>query len=172
MCAKPATTQEHVPPRSFFPKDKRQGLITVPSCRGHNNDNAAEVEYVRNVVVTDINTNEVARNLFKTSVYPSLLRNSKLRRKTFAQIQGITIKGQETAVVTLNMVKFKKIMRGIANALYYRDFNKQHPYDWWILGATLVNEDFGYWGIPDEHHLKILKMLSLVPVSDRVIIAK
>jgi hypothetical protein len=167
MCETPGVTDEHVPPRSFFPKDKREKLIKVPSCRRHNNDNSVDVEYVRNVIVTDINTNDTARGIFQTLVYPSLLRNRKLFRKTFAQSRPITLKGVETAVVTLNMVKFKKIIKGIANAIYYRDFNKKHPFDWWIYGATLVTEDFGFWGIPDDEHSHMRKMLSLVPVSDR-----
>jgi hypothetical protein len=49
-CDQPATTKEHAPPYSFFPKGKRQNLITVPSCSVHNCDNAPDVEYVRNAI--------------------------------------------------------------------------------------------------------------------------
>ncbi len=50
-CDQAGITDEHVPPKSFFPEGHRKGLITVPSCEAHNKDNSFDVEYVRNIIV-------------------------------------------------------------------------------------------------------------------------
>lgn len=78
MCDREATTREHTPPLSFFPDGRKDNLITVPSCKIHNNDNHLEVEYARNIIVTDINSNQVARDMFAGKVLRSYRRNRKL----------------------------------------------------------------------------------------------
>src|SRR6185503_5255413 len=93
MCDKPAVTREHAPPLAFFPSDLRVNLITVPSCKFHNNDNSRDVEYVRNIIVTDINSNEVARELFSKKVLPSFKRSPKLTSKTFAKVREVRVGG-------------------------------------------------------------------------------
>lgn len=37
-CGAKSTSVEHVPPKSFFPQGKRVDLITVPSCKKHNEE--------------------------------------------------------------------------------------------------------------------------------------
>ncbi len=44
-CTKESVSREHVPAQSFFPKGYRNNLITVPSCRKHNQDNSIDVEF-------------------------------------------------------------------------------------------------------------------------------
>src|ERR1044072_8217726 len=117
MCDRVSTTREHTPPLSFFPDGRRINLITVPSCKLHNNDNHLDVEYVRNIIVTDINSNQVARDMFADKVLRSYKRNKKLVRRTFQQVREATIGGQETAIVRLNRTRFNPIIRGIAFAL-------------------------------------------------------
>lgn len=53
MCGRPATSREHVPPRSIFPegkdldgKDHRRNLVTVPSCRIHNSEKSSDDEFL------------------------------------------------------------------------------------------------------------------------------
>lgn len=64
MCSKPATTKEHVPPKCFFPSTKdgkfRNKLITVPSCKEHNNDTSAADELINLLlyIVTENDKNE------------------------------------------------------------------------------------------------------------------
>ncbi|MCJ7519132.1 MAG: hypothetical protein MUO42_05610, partial [Anaerolineaceae bacterium] len=47
MCSSPAVSKEHVPPEVFFPESKdlppdypdmRKNLVTVPSCKKHNQE--------------------------------------------------------------------------------------------------------------------------------------
>lgn len=50
FCGNAATTQEHVPPKGFFPKSERHNLICVSSCELHNNERSGEDEYFRMIV--------------------------------------------------------------------------------------------------------------------------
>lgn len=51
-CGEPKTSYEHVPPQSFFPKNKRVNLIQVPSCDDHNGNKSKDDEYVRLVLMS------------------------------------------------------------------------------------------------------------------------
>ena len=54
FCGGEITGVEHVPPRSFFPKGKRQNLITVGSCDQHNQEKSREDEYIRAILLASI----------------------------------------------------------------------------------------------------------------------
>lgn len=49
-CDNLATSQEHCPPRCFFPKNERVNLITVPACSEHNNEKSDNDEWVRLII--------------------------------------------------------------------------------------------------------------------------
>lgn len=86
FCGSPATSKEHVPPKSFFPnvgeKDYRKNLIKVPSCDAHNSFKSKDDEYIRLLFValsTKINDGS-NKDLFRIrdSVIRSMLRNINL----------------------------------------------------------------------------------------------
>lgn len=54
FCGEKATGVEHIPPKSFFPKGKRQNLITVDSCDIHNQEKSKEDEYIRAILLASI----------------------------------------------------------------------------------------------------------------------
>jgi hypothetical protein len=37
-CGAPATSDDHIPPKGFYPKELRKNLIKVPSCAAHNEE--------------------------------------------------------------------------------------------------------------------------------------
>jgi hypothetical protein len=166
MCDSEATTKEHAPPYCFFPETHRANLVTVPSCPKHNNDNSKDVEYVRNVVVSHINTNALGRVLFQKALR-SYQRSPKLFRQIFKKVNPIMVGGRETAVVKLNLTRFKIVMRAIANALYFRDFNTPYPYWWWIYGASFVSEGQGFYGLPDNVNPPLREAFRRLAVTDK-----
>jgi len=147
MCDEPATTREHAPPFCFFSEGPKPNLITVPSCWTHNNRQNLDVEYVRNVVVGSADVNGIGLQIFETKATRSLDRSPKLFRQTFRSLRPTVYKGEETGVYKINLPRFKRVMRGIANALFFRDFGHRFPsqHGWWIYGATLRTE-LDYWG--------------------------
>jgi hypothetical protein len=46
LCTRNPDTKEHIPPKSFFPIDQRNQLLTVPSCEEHNNEKSSDDTYV------------------------------------------------------------------------------------------------------------------------------
>jgi hypothetical protein len=166
MCDQEATTREHAPPYSFFPETHRENLITVPSCPKHNNDNSKDVEYVRNIIASHINTNNLGRVLFQKALR-SYKRSPKLARQTFKQFRPIIVNGKETAVVKLHLTRFKIVMRAIANALYFKDFGKPSPYHWWIYGASFVGEGQAFYDIPDHVNPPLRTAFKRLVVTDK-----
>jgi len=167
MCDRVATTKEHSPPLSFFPDGLRVNLITVPSCKIHNNDNHIDVEYVRNIIVTDINSNQVARDLFQGKVLRSYRRNRKLVQRTFQKVREVKIGGRETAITRLNRTRFNPIIRAIAFALYFHDFGEKFQYRWHIYNATMLSEGQAFHDMPDDFNPQARAVLRNLPVADR-----
>ncbi|MFG0677725.1 hypothetical protein [Delftia sp. WSY_7] len=67
-CGELATSREHAPPQSFFPKNFKLNLITVPSCEKHNNSKSKNDEYVFHLISSSPGfrgDNEIDRYLVK-----------------------------------------------------------------------------------------------------------
>ncbi len=78
LCDKVATSVEHCPAKSFFPKTKRNNLITVPSCYIHNEKTSLDDEYVRDLILISKDNNIVAEEHFKDKGIQSLQRSAGL----------------------------------------------------------------------------------------------
>lgn len=149
MCVADATSKEHVPPHCFFPKGRRNDLITVPSCSTHNNDNSKDVEYVRNIVVTHHKTNEVARLHFREKALKSFTRSPKLFSQTLHNAKEVRLDGEVTGVGILDLPRFKSVMKAIAFGIYFNRHEKVFEGDWEIFGTGLVSTDALFEGKPD-----------------------
>ncbi|MGC7893659.1 hypothetical protein [Vibrio anguillarum] len=72
-CGGEVTGVEHIPPRSFFPKGKRDKLITVDSCNVHNQEKSHDDEYVRAIFLASIKADDkphlnVLRDSYERSI--------------------------------------------------------------------------------------------------------
>lgn len=69
FCGGEVTGVEHIPPKSFFPKGKRNELITVPSCDKHNQEKSKEDEYIRTILLSSIKLDgkEAVKELIETN---------------------------------------------------------------------------------------------------------
>ena len=56
FCGGEVSGVEHIPPKSFFPKGKRENLITVESCDIHNQNKSKDDEYVRTIFLSSMKT--------------------------------------------------------------------------------------------------------------------
>jgi len=133
----------------------------------HNNDNSLDVEYVRNVIVHDYNSNEVARELFVNKVKRSYERSRKLKRKTFARYREVQVGGKNTAIVQANRTRYNRLMRGVASALYFHEFGERFRYHWNVHPATMLSEGRAFYDLPDELTPRLNELLRSVPVADR-----
>lgn len=85
-CESHANTKEHIPPRSFFPDSKKINLMTVKSCKIHNNEKTKDDIYVlANICVNSIASgNNDALEIFESRVKPQLIHNNNsLFKKIF-----------------------------------------------------------------------------------------
>jgi hypothetical protein len=83
-CSRPGTDKEHIPPKSFFPKDQRNQLLTVRSCELHNNKKSSDDTYVLAQICMNASPSNRSREAWKQSVLPQLDYNDQAFRKTLA----------------------------------------------------------------------------------------
>ena len=165
MCDADGITREHVPPLSFFPKGHRHNLFTVSSCSEHNHSNSLDVEYVRNVIVSQISTNALARTWFQGPALRSYQRSSGLRNQTFAKLTPVIVDGCETGIVECDMPRFKSILNAIAYACYFKDFGRRYARDWLIFSCSIVATEILIKGLPDPNE-SLRAWLQALPFTD------
>ena len=80
MCGKPASSMEHVPPKSFFPRGTGLQLKTVPSCSDHNNAKSNDDQYLLAHICLNAAAGEnLAGQIFRRSVAPQLTRSEAFK---------------------------------------------------------------------------------------------
>jgi len=135
-CGSPATTLDHVPPQSFFPRFPPPNLITVPSCQKCNVSFKGDDDYARLVLTTvgskgnpdrdDVlprvvrytQRNESRR--FLASFYESL--GSAYRRNA----DGVYVQAQHFNV---EIGRLDRFARRVVQALFYREKGYRLPKD-------------------------------------------
>lgn len=81
-CDKKGETKEHIPPRSFFPEGEKEQLLTVKSCKEHNNAKSKDDFYVLAQICMNASPNNRAREVFEKKIVPQLdFNNGALRKK-------------------------------------------------------------------------------------------
>ncbi|MBD3636598.1 MAG: hypothetical protein HUJ25_04595 [Crocinitomicaceae bacterium] len=133
ICDKEKFSVEHAPAKCFFPKDKRVNLITVDSCKEHNEDTSKDDEYVRNIIAMTIGNNDVAINHFLTQCLKSFKHSPGLLKTTTKEQQQVfysdnnSAKGEikPTVAFGIDRLRIDQVMRKMAYALYYHKFNER-----------------------------------------------
>lgn len=82
-CKKNGTTKEHIPPKSFFPMDQRNQLLTVPSCESHNTAKSRDDTYVLAQICMNASPSNQSREVFIERVAPQLGYKSGSLRAIF-----------------------------------------------------------------------------------------
>ncbi len=148
QCDQNGITKEHVPPKSFFLDFKRENLVTVPACPAHNNYNAKDVEYVRNVIVSADGINDVGLQLHEKA-FRSFQKSPGLVKATFRGVNRVVNNGEETISYQVDLPRMKRVMRSIAHALFFKDYGYTFPYYWRIYCYTLKSKKYELVGMRD-----------------------
>lgn len=80
-CSNEGNTKEHIPPKSFFPEEQREQLITVRSCREHNNEKSGDDLYTLAQICLNSSPRNMSREVFIKSVAPQLRYNKDSLKK-------------------------------------------------------------------------------------------
>ncbi|MFW0776225.1 MAG: hypothetical protein ACN2B6_00705 [Rickettsiales bacterium] len=95
-CDAEGITKEHIPPRSFFPDGEKEQLLTVKSCKKHNNEKSTDDLYVLAQICMNASPSNRAREVWTKKVVPQLsFNNGALRKKLAAdavQLDGGAVK--------------------------------------------------------------------------------
>jgi hypothetical protein len=153
ICGAPYHSTEHAPARCFFPKDKRDSPITVPSCKLHNEDTSIDDEYVRVVIASSIGNNKVAESHFLNSCIKTLNRSEALTKILAANSKYIWVsegdqKPRKELSIRIDRSRLNKIVRKIGYAIFYN----KHQQPWmrklnigteWLLRKDNSNDNLG-----------------------------
>lgn len=89
---RPASTVDHVPPKSFFKGVKNAQLRTVPACPECNNGASSDDEDVRFFISAQIGKqNSAAKQLWEAGAHKTILRKTKLREAFVATARELVV---------------------------------------------------------------------------------
>ncbi|MGO6781217.1 hypothetical protein ACCT13_21050 [Rhizobium ruizarguesonis] len=123
-CAEKGTTKEHIPPRSFFPEGERLQLLTVKSCKAHNNDKSTNDLYVLAQICMNASPSNRAREVFKEKVVPQLSHNNNALRKLL--LKG-SFKIPGGVVYPVDQARFDEFFTALSCGLIYKSQRKPLP---------------------------------------------
>ncbi len=134
MCSNEANTKEHVPPKCLFPeakdvegnKDYRRNLITVPSCKEHNNKKSDDDQYLLFCLAVNYVTNDVAENHFATKIRKAMERSKKFYGEFYKIVKPVTVvdehgKSEDSIAISLDRNRFDIAIDHISRAIYYHE---------------------------------------------------
>ncbi len=153
LCGAPYYSTEHAPARSFFPKEKRDNPITVPSCKKHNEDTSIDDEYVRLIIASSIGNNKVAESHFINNCIKTLKHSDALTQILSVGSKYVLVSEGEGAPrkelsIKIDRDRINKVIRKIGYALFYNKFKriwkrKLNIGTEWLLQKDNRNEDLG-----------------------------
>ncbi len=117
FCGASATTDEHVPPKSFYPSSMRADLITVPSCTGHNNAYSKDDEYVRVLSLNAFAPTSIKE--IQDSAARSIIRSPGFHKRLMSEIAPPSATTHGYASHSLDMPRLRNWAEKIFRALYF-----------------------------------------------------
>ncbi|MFP5436790.1 MAG: hypothetical protein ACLGH8_03335 [Bacteroidia bacterium] len=136
MCDNDSTSVEHTPPKSFFPANHRNNLLTVPACKEHNEDTSKDDEYVRNIMTMSIHNNKTAIDHFFQKSLKSFQRSPALASSVRNSLKEVSEFKPDAHAFQVERDRFDRTIRKIAYALFY----KEYDVTWERLLAVLTNQ--------------------------------
>jgi hypothetical protein len=136
FCDEPATTKDHVPPKSLFKTSPPDNLMTVPACFSCNNEASYDDQWFLNYLVSDdrIKNHPEAKEL-NNALTRSLKRpqstglqeymDRSLKRFPLITESGIYY-GEGTALEN-DFTRERRVLTRIVKGLYYHELQQHHP---------------------------------------------
>lgn len=128
FCQREATTEEHIPPKSFFraiPFNDKY-LIKVPSCPLHNNEKKADDEFFRNVFSMHSQTNDYGLALFKEKTLKSFRDSPSKFNKFISVISPDHFGILRPAKKMVDYEKIQSYFNYMACGLYFYIFKEKY----------------------------------------------
>jgi hypothetical protein len=125
FCTRHPGTKEHIPPKSFFPKEQRIQLLTVPSCEEHNNEKSSDDTYVLAQICMNASPSNKSREIFLERIAPQLGYNSDSLRKRLAG-DAQPMSGGSVAYM-VDRARFDSFFSALSYGIVYKACGQQLP---------------------------------------------
>lgn len=133
ICDREKESVEHAPAKCFFPKGKRENLITVDSCSKHNEDTSKDDEYVRNIIAMAVSNNDVAYQHFLKKCVRSFENSQALLKETTGEKRRVFIEDVEnnkgllkpTYAFKIKRKRIDKVIKKIGYAIFYYNYGER-----------------------------------------------
>lgn len=143
-------TDDHVPPKSFFPKPRPSDLITVPSCLECNQISGKDEEFfLATFMFTNAGVSEAGSRLWSEKLHRMYEKNLGLRRKIAQALEPTNLVTPAGLFLGRKMTikpdekRFDKVINKIVRGLYFFEYQEALPPKNDILSFFLkVDEHF------------------------------
>jgi hypothetical protein len=131
-----STTDDHVPPKSFFPKPRPSNLITVPSCLDCNKGAGKDEEFfLATFMFSYAGVSEAGKRLWTEKLNRMYDKNIGLRRKIADHLNqsslytpsGIYLGSGMT--INTDEKRFGSVVNKILKGLYFFEYDQPFPND-------------------------------------------
>lgn len=131
MCGGEATTKDHIPPQSLYPKPRLPNLQlhTVPACKMCNNGASADDEEFK--IIVGVSTGEAQPNqdALMTSLQATMAANGRLNRVVRNGKQMLTVVNGNAlpgpVAISFEGPSYDRVVQRMIRGLYWRE--KKHP---------------------------------------------
>lgn len=131
---RPATTDEHIPPRGFFKGISGQ-FKTVPACSICNNGSSADDEALRNYISAQIGKQTAgAKDLWEKGAHKSFLRSPKLRSNLFSSLREVEVVNENGEITKrlafeIEVSLYQRVFERVTRGLYFLHTSTIFPID-------------------------------------------
>ncbi len=144
-CGNKAVSSEHVPPRCFFPKDKRNNLIQVPACELHNESTSKDDSYVLFIIASFIGNNVTGKTHSVDKGIKPVLRSEALQSVIKENSLNIFVDDgnglQTTKMINIDRKRFDDEIIKMAHALFFHTYNRRWIKDLFVGTNSLLCND-------------------------------
>jgi len=127
----PGNTDDHVPPKSFFPQPRPSNLITVPSCHKCNSGAGKDEDYsLATFMFSEAGITDAGKILWKQRLDRMFRKNLGLRRrlaKGFSYRPVVTATGiylGHRMGLQFDERRFERVIQKIVRGLYYFEYGE------------------------------------------------
>ena len=123
-CGKPATSDDHLPPKGFYPLAMRNNPIKVPSCAEHNTGFSQLDERMRFYILAASET-QVAQEVFTGATIRGLLKPEApgLLKKILSEMRPALVDGQPGVSGSVDATDVKKFSERLARGIHFHHYN-------------------------------------------------
>ena len=142
------TTNDHVPPKSFFPKPRPSNLITVPSCLECNQGLGKDEEFfLATFMFSQVGVSDAGKRLWLEKLSRMYEKNLGLRKKIAQHLESLSLQTTSgiylgnTMTINTDEKRLEMVVNKILKGLYFFEYNMPFPDNAEITTLYLNHED-------------------------------